>query len=165
MWAGLFILNMDTVNKDIDFSICSVGERTDSGGATYYFLKNNKYKKVYLRFCHLADANNGNITADINGCSGLMTIDSQSAPIKLYPHERRPKNIYSEYRTHLDFIKKYNFPKPYIFDLIKRESEKDYFLFHFKNANWGSQYNMDNHMVNKKQAMYNMLLDLGVENG
>ena len=164
MWAGLFILNMDTINTNIDFSICNInGDRTDSGGGTYYFLKDSNYKKIYLRFSHLADIpSEEELLIDINGCSGLLKVSKLDSSAVFSPHEVAARQIYKDYLKHLELIEKYAFPKPYIFDLIRKEPDGNYFLFHFKNGNWGPQYNPE-HLSLKKAALIKMLADLGVE--
>jgi len=172
MWAGIFFLNLNTINKNIDFSICYNGDKTDSGGATQYFLQNN-YIELYSKFCTIMDFDENKLDTSLNGCTEFIKFtnnvpDKKYCDTRFFPHEKENINYLEDYRLeydkHKELVNKYSFPKPYIFDLIKFDGEKDYFIFHYKSANWLDRYGngLSDHATTKKESLKKMLIDLGV---
>jgi hypothetical protein len=171
MWAGMFFLNLDTIDKNIDFSICNIGEMTDSGGATYYFLKEKDYRKLYFRFCHIKDIEEDTLITDLNGVTGFVRFtndipEREYCTKKFFPHEKENLNYMedfgNEYLEHKQLIEKYSFPRPYSFDLLKIENQKKSFMFHYKSANWEELYGdgKNSYSIMKKESLRKMLLDL-----
>lgn len=169
MWSGIFLLNLDTIDKNIDFSLGGVeGAGTDTGGKTYYFLKNRDYRKLYLDFYNIGDITDGSVETYLNGNFGAIrfkdkTLEIEYSQNKIFPHERESENYFKNYidlyDNHIDLINQYGFPKPYHFDLIKMTNDNKFFIFHYKSSNWESRYgNGENeHSILKKEALKRMI--------
>lgn len=144
MWTGILIFNMETISKDIDFSICSLPNgRSDVGGKTYYFLRDREYKKLLLHFYTLQDFTANGYTLSFDGRFALEN------------------NEFPKFKNHMRLVTDYNFPNPYSFDLLTAGDVNDYFIFHFKSAGWmdiGPEYT-----VKKKYALKQMMNDLLTE--
>ena len=151
MWTGTFIFNMDTIAKNIDFSICVLPEgKSDVGGKTYYFLREKNYRIRRLEFYTLEDQENLHFRFSKNGRYGPYEVKKET----LTPEEE------VKYGSHFNLINCYDFPRPYSFDLIKVEDLDMPFAFHYKSAGWmdrGSLYES-----RKKGAVKMMLSQRGV---
>lgn len=169
MWTGVLFFNLDTISKDIDFSITHInGYDTDTAGMTYYYLKKYPdYRKMFFGVDSIYDFNDKELKTALNGCSGYVNfVDNipDREPIKrLFPYEEEDDNYWEKYRlrfeTHKNIIKKYLFPKPYDLDLIRIEGKNKPFLFHYKSASWAERYGdgTNEHSINKKESLRKLL--------
>lgn len=170
MWSGMFFFNLPKIEKDIDFSITAInGIKTDTSGMTYYYIKKHfDYRKILFRVPAIYSFDNGYLKTEMNNSTGYIEFFN-NLPIKeycegkLFPHEKENPyymNAYlKEFSEHMDIIKKYNFPSPYNFDLVKIEGQEKSFAFHYKSASWGKIYGDGNneYSVLKKRALEKLL--------
>lgn len=143
IWAGLFCIDNKLV-EDINFSIgYPEGIQTDTGGMTHYFLKENKLNERYLNSNHIFTYENNILDVNLDGCK-----------------QEKFSYIYTDFYEHLFLANKFNFPKPYCFDLFKIAGKVKHFIFHFRSANWANIYNDKEYFQNKKIALFNMMKTL-----
>lgn len=174
MWTGALFFNMDTIDKEIDFSIATIhGFTTDTAGATYhYLLKHPEYRKMYITTNSIYDFDENNLKAQLNGCTGYIEFvngvpKKEYCSKRFFPYEKESDHYLEEYAQeyaeHKQIIEKYGFPKPYDFDLLKPDGG-EYFLFHYKSASWADRYGGGNnlHTQQKKDATMKLL---GITNG
>lgn len=167
MWNGIVFLNIDTIPnpKTIDWSFGAImGDSTDVGGHTYFYLKNNNKEIdiLFLEFWGLLDFEirsdsiyfytslNGNILWDIivNQDWKIISFEKKDISVsdnKMLPYETERED-YPQYAA--DQVKgiykflidnKINLPKPVFSDLIKIQDTdiRESFIFHYKS---GSNY-------------------------
>jgi hypothetical protein len=173
-YDGFCILNLKknstlkTMNWDNGFIIPNT-ELTDAGGATHFYLQNNKnITKQYVEEFSIYDYTdsyydliiNGNINYRIDNLKN--TIQHTGGSLygnKSFPHEEDNDNYFSEVIKNSKFIlnnfKHFNFPKPIHLGLLRSTNGSDYFIIHYKT---GSNYlNFCNQDYNEKK--FNALLN------
>lgn len=183
IWPDIFYLNLDKVDKDIDWSIVQWKSGfTDDGGGTYKFLNKKDYKTLYMNFYCLEDIKNEIMETNLNGCSGRINFTENDFYLeyhisfcddylphwkeikKIFPHEKEDENYMINYRKSYDFhkmiAKKYSFPRPYEFDLMKICDAENYFVFHYKRGSWGYGDGNNQMSYDKKKATKLMMEDL-----
>ena len=89
--------------------------------------------------------------------------DAPPSLTRFFPYQLENKDYLldyiAEYDEHKSIIEKYGFPKPYDFDLIKKEGDKQSFIFHYKSASWHDRYGdgYNSHSFNKKLSLKRLL--------
>jgi len=171
MWTGVLFFNLDTIQRDIDFSLTNInGFNTDTAGMTYWYLKKYPdYRKAYFSVNTIYYFDDKVLITALNGCSGNINFtnnipDEKYCDNRLFPYEKEDDNYLENYRRiyeqHKVIVKEYSFPKPYDFDLIRIEGTDNEFIFHYKSASWHERYGdgYNAHSISKKESLKNLIL-------
>tara|TARA_R100000951_G_scaffold82100_1_gene69792 strand:- start:1285 stop:2136 length:852 start_codon:yes stop_codon:yes gene_type:complete len=154
MWSGVFGINLDKVDLNLDFRPAVIPQ-TDTFGQSCLLTTDSNLTNKLITLYSLHNINDNKIITCLNN-DNLMKFNDN-----LLFYNERPeyydtaslKDLAFKYNDIINRLKKYDFPEPFMIDIITHD-EVD-FIIHFKSANW-TNYDA-NYLVNKKTAMIKLL--------
>jgi hypothetical protein len=157
MWSGVFGLNTNIVNTPIN---CRPSNGFDTFGESRFFIDNHTKRIKKLNLFGLQTFENGILTTSCNNdCivqfneKGEIIFTSRKDYLTMYNITNL--NLYEKYNDIIKYLVEYNFPQPYLLDIITINGVDT--IFHFKSASWESH--PDEHTINKKMALKKLLTD------
>lgn len=159
MWAGVFGLNTNIINTDID---CKPGDGFDTFGESRILLANSNNRRKNLNLFGLRQFEGETLVVSCNG-DWAIKFNSKGEIIFIGPvdinsinsnddHNRDPNNplnksrdyltmynlshinIYEKYQSIMKYLDRYKFPDPYFIDIITVNDIDT--IIHLKSMSW-----------------------------
>ena len=155
MWSGVFGLKSNMTSSPIN---CLPRPGLDPFGESNILVETtNRASKMKLFGLFTVDGNkisgciNNDCVIQFDGNGELISVEREDYVSK---YDLLDCDLYEKFASIVSMVKKYDFPIPYMLDIIELDGVNS--IFHFKSASW-EYTNAFEYVNNKKQSMKKLL--------